>query len=78
MEFTRLSAKERIVLPKSICISHAWGPGTTSTVKDTGDGILLHRANRLDEVVGGLRFKGRPKTPAQMRNAVEGEIIRRR
>ena len=70
MEITRLSTKGQIVLPKSIRASHAWGPGTELTVEDTGDGILLRRASRcaktsLDEVVGCLQFKGKPKTLAQ-------------
>ena len=82
MDITRLSTKGQIVLPKNIRDSHAWGPGTELTVEETGDGILLRRAPRrattsLDEVVGCLGFKGRPKTIAQMKDAIGREVISR-
>jgi AbrB family looped-hinge helix DNA binding protein len=82
MEITRLSTKGQIVLPKSIRMSHAWGPGMELTVEDTGDGILLRRAARsaktgLDEVVGCSQFKGKPKTLAQMKGAIGREVISR-
>ena len=82
MEITRLSTKGQIVLPKSIRTSRAWGPGTELTVEDAGDGILLRRAARfpatsLDEVAGCLRSKGKPKTLAQMKAAIDGEVIGR-
>ncbi len=82
MEVTRLSTKGQIVLPKSIRMSHAWEPGTELTIEDTGDGVLLRRAPRLaattlDEVAGCLRFKGKPKTLAQMKDAIGREVTSR-
>ena len=82
METTRLSTKGQIVLPKTIRISRAWGPGTEFTVEETGDGILLRPAvgfpvTDLDQVVGCLRSKGKSKTLAQMRAAVGREVMRR-
>jgi AbrB family looped-hinge helix DNA binding protein len=82
MEITRLSTKGQIILPKNIRDSRAWGPGTRFTVEESGDGILLRPANRfpessLDEVAGSLRSKGKPKTLAQMRDAVKREVNRR-
>jgi len=82
MRTTRLSTKGQIVLPTAIRASRAWGPGTEFTVEETGDGILLRPAGRfpaalLDEVAGCLRTGRRPKTPAQMRAAVQREVSRR-
>lgn len=82
METTRLSTKGQIILPKNIRTSRAWGPGTEFTVEETGDGILLRPAGRfpnvdLEEVAGCLRSKRKSKTLAQMRNAIEREVIRR-
>jgi AbrB family looped-hinge helix DNA binding protein len=82
METTRLSTKGQIVLPKTIRISRAWGPGTEFTVEETSDGILLCPASPfpetdLDRVVGCLRSKRKLKTPAQMRTAIGREVMRR-
>jgi AbrB family looped-hinge helix DNA binding protein len=82
METTRLSTKGQIVLPKTIRTSRAWSVGTEFTVEETSDGILLRPAGPfpetdLDQVVGCLRSKRKLKTPAQMRAAVEREVIRR-
>ena len=82
MERTRLSTKGQIILPKGIRDSRAWGPGTEFTIEETDDGVLLRAAGRiepteLDEVAGCLRYRGRPKTLAQMRAAVAREVKRR-
>jgi AbrB family looped-hinge helix DNA binding protein len=82
METTRLSTKGQIVLPKNIRTSHAWGPGTEFTIEETGDGILLRPASRfprvnLDEVAGCLRSKRKPKTIAQMDEAIRRQVKRR-
>jgi len=82
MEITRLSTKGQIVLPKSIRVTRAWGPGTKFTLEETGDGILLRPASRfpeadLDEVAGCLRSKRKAKTPAQMGAAIDREVMRR-
>jgi len=82
MEITRLSTKGQIILPKNIRISRAWTPGTEFTVEETRDGVLLRPAVRfpetdLDEVAGCLRFKGKPKTVAQMNAAIRREVMRR-
>jgi len=82
METTRLSTKGQVVLPKSIRASRAWAPGTEFTVEETRGGILLQPAQRfpetdLSEVAGCLRYKGKPKTLAQMRAAIGREVSRR-
>lgn len=82
METTRLSTKGRIVLPKAIRTSRAWGPGTEFTVEETGDGIVLRPADHfletdLDQVAGCLRSKRKSKTVAQMDAAVRREVMGR-
>ena len=82
METTRLSTKGQIILPKNIRTSRALVLGTEFTVEETGDGILLRPIGRFPEthlvdVAGCLRYKGKPKTFAQMSNAIRREVIRR-
>ncbi len=82
METTRLSTKGQIVLPKGIRDARAWGPGTRFTVEETGEGLVLRPAalfpeTRLEDVVGCLRYKGKPKTLAQMRAGIAREVRRR-
>lgn len=82
METTRLSTKGQIILPKNIRAARAWGPGTEFTVEETPDGVLLRPARRfpetrLDEVVGCLRAKRKPITPAQIQSAISREVKRR-
>jgi len=82
METTKLSTKGQIVLPKNIRVSRTWGPGMEFTVEETSDGILLRPARRfpavdLAEVAGCLRSKHKSQTPAQMRDAIGREVMRR-
>jgi AbrB family looped-hinge helix DNA binding protein len=82
METTRLSTKGQIILPKAIPDSRAWGPGTEFTVEETGGGILLRPAaqfpdTKVEEVAGCLRSRRKPKTPGQIRAAIDLEVMRR-
>lgn len=82
MQTARLSTKGQVALPKAIRDSRAWGPGTEFTVEETGGGILLHPTVpflkcKLDEVAGCLRSRRKAKTPAQMRAAIDREVMRR-
>ena len=82
METTRLSTKGQIILPKAIRDARAWGPGTEFTVEETREGILLRPAahfpdTKLEEVAGSLWSKRKSKTPAQMRAAIDREVVRR-
>jgi AbrB family looped-hinge helix DNA binding protein len=47
METTRISTKGQIILPKSLRVARAWGPGTEFTVEETGNGILLRPTTRF-------------------------------
>ena len=82
METTRLSTKGQVVLPKSIRASRSWGPGTEFTVEETSEGILLRPARlfprtTLDDVMACLRYRGKPKTLAQMDAGIRREVLRR-
>jgi AbrB family looped-hinge helix DNA binding protein len=83
MEATRLSSKGQVILPKSIRDAHRWQPGTEFVVEDTNAGVLLRPAkpfpaSRLDDVAGCLRYRGEPKTLAQMDAAINAEVKARR
>jgi AbrB family looped-hinge helix DNA binding protein len=81
-EVTRLSTKGQVILPKNIRDSRSWTPGTEFTIEESGDGILLRPAGRfpavsLDEVAGCLRYEQKPKSLAEMRDAVSREVMAR-
>ena len=83
METTRLSSKGQIVLPRSIRTAKAWRPGQALEVLNTEDGVLLKplkgfARSQLDDVVGCLPYKGKPRTIEQMDAAVASEARRRR
>ncbi len=82
METTRLSTKGQVILPKSIRDARKWTPGTEFTVEETRQGILLRPANpfprtELHQLFGFLKYKGKPKTLAQMDAAITEEVKRR-
>jgi len=82
METTRLSTKGQIILPKRIRASRSWKPGMEFIVEEAGDAVLLRPAGHfpevaLEQVAGCLRFKGKPKTLAQMRAAIKREVLKR-
>lgn len=78
---TQLSSKGQIVLPKAVRDSHRWEPGTTFTVEDKKDGVLLRPTTtlartRLEDVVGCLDYHGPAKTIEEMNAAVMEEAKR--
>lgn len=82
METTRLSTKGQIVLPKSIRQKRAWEAGTEFTVEETNDGVVLRLIKplskvTLDDVFGRLKYRGKPKTIAEMDEGIRREVIRR-
>lgn len=82
METTRLSTKGQIILPKAIRTSKAWQAGTEFFVEEVGEGVLLRPARRfprtqLTEVAGLLKSPRKAGTPAQMRDSVVSQVIRR-
>jgi AbrB family looped-hinge helix DNA binding protein len=83
METTRLSSKGQVILPKIVRDAHRWRPGTEFIVESTPDGVLLRPARpfppaRIEDVVGCLRYAGKPKTVSQMESVIGTEIKARR
>lgn len=79
---TKLSTKGQVILPKELRDHLRWRPGTKLTVEETPDGVLLREAplfpaTTVDEVAGMLAYKGKPKTIAEMDEAVIAEARRR-
>ena len=75
MATTVLSSKGQIIIPNPIRTAHQWEPGQRFEAIDTGDGVLLKPAGPfpktdIEEVVSSLRYSGRPKTLADMQEAV--------
>lgn len=79
MDVTKLSSKGQIVLPKALRDAHKWQPGTEFAIEEAADGLLLRPLRpfapaRLEDVVGCLPYKGRPKTLSQMRTAIDAGV----
>lgn len=75
MATTKISSKGQIVLPLAIRTRRRWQPGTTLTVEETPEGVLLRPEKpfpptTFEEVQGILRYKGKPKTLKEMDEAI--------
>ncbi len=82
MEKTRLSTKGQVILPKTLRDARSWRAGTEFTVEERDDGVLLRPAQlfpqtSLEEVVGCLKYKGKPVTLAEMDVAIAREVKKR-
>lgn len=86
MVITKLSSKGQVVLPLSVRRSRKWEPGTQLTVEETGDGVLLRRAqpfppttvDELIEILNSRKYKGKPKTLKEMDEAIAIGVRERR
>ena len=75
MATTKISSKGQIVLPLAVRTRRKWHPGTTLTVEETADGVLLRPEKpfpptTFEEVQGILQYKGKPKTLGEMDEAI--------
>jgi AbrB family looped-hinge helix DNA binding protein len=82
METARVSSEGNITLPKTICESRGWSPGTELTVEETGEGVLLRPARHfprttLADLDAFPRYEGEPKTVEEMDEGIAREIRRR-
>jgi AbrB family looped-hinge helix DNA binding protein len=71
MATTTLSTSGRIIIPKEIRERRGWAPGLTLEVEERGDDIVLRPARAparttVDDLLGCLSYKGRPKTLTEM------------
>lgn len=79
MANTRLLANGRFTLPKSVRDAKAWKAGTEFIVEATKEGVLLRPVKpflptRIEDVMGCLKYTGKPKTIAEMDQAIIDEI----
>jgi AbrB family looped-hinge helix DNA binding protein len=79
---TTVSTKGQVILPKEIRVRRKWDAGTKLVVEETDAGVLLKEAplfapTKPEDVAGMLRYKGKPKTLAEMDAAIEAEVRRR-
>ena len=75
MSRTRLSTKGQLIIPLEVRERHGWTAGTELEVADAGDGVVIRpvaatRSTTPRDVIGRLRFRGRPKTLAEMEAAI--------
>lgn len=71
MAKTTLSTKGQIIIPREIRERRGWAAGLTLEVEERGDGIVLRPVRALprstvDDLLGCLPYKGRPKTLEEM------------
>jgi AbrB family looped-hinge helix DNA binding protein len=79
---TTVSTKGQVILPKAIRERLKWREGTRLMVEETEAGVLLKEApvfapTKPENVAGMLRYKGKPKTIAEMDAAIAAEVRRR-
>ncbi len=82
MEKTRLSTKGQVILPKAVRDAKSWKSGTEFTVEPTKEGVLLRPVKpfpptKIEDVFGCLQYTGKPKTLAEMDQAIADEVKRR-
>jgi AbrB family looped-hinge helix DNA binding protein len=83
MARTKLSSKGQVIIPKDVRDRHGWEPGTELEVEDRADAVMLRLvrpfpATTLRQVVGCLKYRGRPRTLEEMDAAVLAEARKRR
>lgn len=80
MASTRLSTKGQLIIPKAVRDRHGWAAGTELIVEDLGHAVVIRspdavKPTTLEDVLGCLRYTGRPKTLAEMEKAIaEGAL----
>ncbi len=83
MKTTRISSKGQVVLPKSLRDSRKWESGTELAVEAMEGGVFLRTlqpfpGTTIDRVFGCLKYKGKPRSVAEMDKAIAKETRRRR
>ena len=80
MDITKLSSKGQVIIPKPVRSAHDWKSGQELVVIDMGDGILLRprtpfSATNIRDVASCLKYSGKPKSLAEMEDAIKKGII---
>lgn len=79
---TRISSKGQVVLPKTLRESQRWDAGTELALVPMDGGVFMHPVNpfpptRVEDVLGSVKYTGKPKSLAQMKNAYK-KMVRKR
>jgi len=79
MNFTKLSSKGQVIIPKPLRVAHHWEIGQELVVIDQGDGILLKpktpfEKTSIGDVASSLKYEGKPKTIDDMNLAISKGI----
>ncbi|HEY2118592.1 MAG TPA: AbrB/MazE/SpoVT family DNA-binding domain-containing protein [Candidatus Acidoferrum sp.] len=79
---TRISSKGQVVLPKALRELQKWDPGTELALVPMDGGIFMHPLNpfppsRVEDVLGSVKYKGKPKSLAEIKNAWK-KMVRKR
>jgi AbrB family looped-hinge helix DNA binding protein len=77
-----LSTKGQVIVPKAIRERRKWREGTRLVFEDTEAGVLVKEAplfapTKPGAAAGMLKYKGKPKTLAEMDAAIAAEVRRR-
>ena len=83
MATTRLSTKGQLIIPKKIRKRHGWDAGTELAVDDEGDRVAVRPAaagkrTKLRDLLGCLKWEGKPKTLEDMERAIESGALENR
>ncbi len=83
MASTKLSTKGQLIIPKDVRDRHGWAAGTELVVEDLGHAVVIRsldavKPTTLKDVLGCLRYSGRPKTLADMEKAIAAGALGRR
>jgi len=75
MQTTKLSSKGQLVLPKFICITHHWKPGTEFAIEERDDGVFLRpikpmKKTSWEQLQGCVNYKGKAKSLEDMQKAI--------
>ena len=81
METAKLSAKGRVILPRSVRDTYGWKPGTEFVIESTPDGVLLRvkppfARTQLDQVFGSVRYAGPAKSLDDMGGGIRAAARR--
>lgn len=83
MATTKLSTKGQLIIPKEVRDRHGWKAGTEFDIEDLGHAVVIRPVlaiapTTLKDVLGCLRYSGKPKTLAEMEKAIaEGALSSR-
>ena len=75
MATTTLSSKGQVIIPKPLRDARRWNPGQRFDIVESEEGIMLKPAKpfpptTLKDVSGCLAYRGKPKTLAEMEEAI--------